>query len=128
MKYVLFAFITIVGCAPLNPHATPLEKAGEVIGRTVLCPLTLCMSEVGFAENYKNEQKRLVYEQWRWTLSPDERIQEDRRQAEAARSLAIALSGRPALIRPHVIPAQPGPSSLDCATNQLGMSFYTTCR
>jgi hypothetical protein len=128
MKYLLFVFITIVGCAPLNPHATSLGKTGEAIGRTILCPLTLCLSEVGFAENYKNEQKRLAYEQWRMTLTEAEQLREDRRQAEASRSLAIALSWRPALIRPHIMPTQPGHSSLDCATNQAGDSFYTTCR
>lgn len=128
MKYLLFAFIAIVGCAPLNPHATPLEKTGEFIGRTVLCPLTLCMSEVGFAQNYKNEQKQMVYEQWRQTLTETERSMEDRRRAEMERSLAIALSMRQPAVRLYPSPVQPANHLSQCATNQSGDSFYTTCR
>jgi len=127
MKYLLFAFITIVGCAPLNQHATPLEKVGEVIGRTVLCPLTLCMSEVGFAQNYKDEQNQMTYERWRQSLTAEERVQEDRRIAERDRSLAIMLSGRP-LFR-HVSPPTPQQprGAISCATNPIGDSLYTTC-
>ena len=129
MKYLPFAFLIIVGCAPLNPHATPLEQTGEFVGRTVLCPLTLCMSEVGFAQNYKNEQMQTSYEQWRQTLSETDRAQEDRRRADMERSLAIALSGRPTVIHPYQPRWMQGNTgTVSCATNQSGDSLYTTCR
>ena len=127
MKYLPFAFLIIVGCAPLNPHATPLEQTGEFVGRTVLCPLTLCMSEVGFAQNYKNEQRQAAYEQWRKTLTQVERDQEDRRQIEMDRLSAIVILSKPVVIHAHPMPAQQRMDTFSCFMNQAGTSFYTTC-
>lgn len=129
MRYlILFALLSISACAPLNPHSTPTEKAGEVALRTVLFPLTLGFSELGFYNNYQQAQRQGAYNQWYGTLSSEEKDREVRRQGDAERSLGIALSGRSAPVQAppiviHQAPAQPQ----RCTTTQLGMHWQTQC-
>lgn len=128
MRYLtLFALLIITACAPLNPHSTPTEKAGEVALRTVLFPLTLGFSELGFYNNYQQAQRQGAYRQWYGTLSREDQDREDRRQAEAARSVGIALSGRSAITQPPVVIQQAPAQPQRCTTTQLGIHWQTQC-
>lgn len=127
MKYIVSLAFILAACAPLNPTSTPLQKTGEAVGRTILCPLTLCFSEVGFYQNYQAEQKREAYEQWRVTLTPEEQDREDRRQAEAARSLAIGLAVQPRIISAHPVYTAPTVTTRNCVSNAVGTYLYTNC-
>ena len=80
-------FFLLTACAPLSKHDSVLGDIGEVAGRTLLCPITFCVSEIGFYNNWKEEQQAIAHQEnvqryWeRYSkLSPEEKDREDARR------------------------------------------------
>ncbi len=93
-------------CAPLHPHTSAWGDAGEVAGRVLLCPLTLCTSELILQKEHEADEQRFAYARWYNSLSLEARAHEDQREA---------VLRRPSLGRRFPAPAAPsehGPISI----------------
>lgn len=132
------AAFSFISCAPLNPNNSTLQDVGEITGRVLLCPLTLCMSEVGFKMNYEDEQRRRAYQQWYQGLSGEQQDREDRREAARLFGLGLALSGggpfrnfsaplAPAY-QPVPVPTYQPRQPTNCTTSFIGNQAYTNCQ
>ena len=142
--------VLVSGCADLILRDTDstAETTGKVAARVLLCPLTICMSEIGLAEAKGKEEReaqryeeQVRYRQWFKTLTPEQQERERDRQAqlEAARIQALGmLLGRGGfqLVQPAPYQApvyQPAPAittprqPLNCTSNRVGNQVYTNC-
>jgi len=126
--------LILSACAPLSYHESGWGDAGEIAGRTLLCPITLCLSEFVFYGEYKNEQRREAYANWYQQLSPAERDREDRRRADAMNALGMALMGggpRFQTYQPVPLPIQSVPMPYQaprtCTAVINGDYIYTQC-
>lgn len=116
-------------CAPLSSHNSALGTVGEVTGRVLLCPLTLCLSELMLAADYQDRQQRRAYNDWYWSLPPEERDREDRRQAARMQALGLALIGggiRPYTPAPRTTPVPP--PTLNCTSTSVGSQTWMNCQ
>ena len=146
MLLLILLFTVLAACAPLSKHDSVLGDIGEVAGRTLLCPITLCLSEVGFYNNWQNEQKGAAYNGWYQSLSPERQAAEDQRQHEreiaAMQALGMMNSGRgplgsgyappPPIYRRAPMPAyNPPPTEYrkgtNCTSTLNGNQVYTNC-
>src|SRR5690242_1917211 len=97
----LFSLVILSACAPLSQHDSWLGDTGEVVGRTLLCPVTLCISEYEIYSRWQQRQERQQYQAWYQSLSPEKQEREDQRRHERALAAAQALSmmnfGKPLL-------------------------------
>jgi hypothetical protein len=144
----LFLCLLIAGCAALNQNNSPLEDVGEVALRVLICPLTLCTSELIFkAEEHRKaeESQRAIqqyqYRQWISTLTPEQQaleyqLEAARIQAAGQALIGLGLSGgittSPSLQPvPRAIAPTPfvGQQSgiRSCVPQQLGASVYPDC-
>lgn len=142
MKYrlnimLVIAIALMTACAPLSKHDSILGDVGEVAGRAILCPLTLCISEMEFArqEHERTQQQRRAA--WYQSLTPEQQEREDQRQHERSLAAMQALSlmqlnrpifgGQPA--PQYQMPVYQQPSALtSCSSRVVGSSIYTDCR
>lgn len=140
---ILACLITLSGCSGLilRDNDSSSETAGKVAARVLLCPATLCISEIGIAEAKQEEQRAVEaqrYAEWFHRLSPEQQERELDRQArlDAARMQAIGMflgSGGfkfslPAPYQPP--PVQPVPTyrpPVNFMTNVTGSQAYTSC-
>ena len=145
----ILSLVILSACAPLSQHDSWLGDTGEVVGRTLLCPVTLCISEVEFYDKWKKEQEQHRYNAWYQSLSPEKQEREDQRRHERALAAAQALGmmnfGKPLLqyqpprrvyapnstVMPQLptnIPAQTR-QSVNCIsrTSPYGGQVYTEC-
>lgn len=99
--FTIVSLVILAACAPLSQHDSWLGDTGEVVGRTLLCPVTFCMSEVGFYDKWKREQEQYQYNAWYQAQSPERQALEDQRRHERAIAATQALGmmnfGRPIL-------------------------------
>ena len=108
--------LTLVSCAPLNPHNTPMEHVGEVTLRVIAFPLTLGISESIVASERrmqaKDEVRQAERAYWLSTLPPEQRLYVDRQETLAARA---ALMGIAPIFHPYTPPTyqSPVPTSAD---------------
>jgi len=108
--------LTLVSCAPLNPHNTPMEHVGEVTLRVIAFPLTLGISESIVASERrmqaKDEVRQAERAYWLSTLPPEQRLYVDRQETIAARA---ALMGIAPIFHPYTPPTyqSPVPTSAD---------------
>jgi hypothetical protein len=137
--FVWLLIASLSACAPLSKHDSIVGDAGEVIGRTLLCPVTLCMSEVAFSLQEEQRQYRAWYRQ----LSPEQQMLEDQRAHErglAAMQAVSAMQSRrmsepqplyhqdawqPYQARPSV--QQPPRQPMNCTSQLIGNQAYTNC-
>ena len=88
--------LTLVSCAPLNPHNTPMEDVGEVSLRVIGFPLTLGISESIVASERrmqaKDEARQAERAYWLSTLPPEQRRYVDRQEAIAARATLLGIA------------------------------------
>lgn len=126
---VLFCILVIVACAPLQRHDSAWGTAGEIALRTALCPLTLCLSELGKAMDYERAQRDAAYGQWYQGLSPEEQDRADRREAARLQALGLALSGGGPLQRPNASRVLPMPIAprVSCTEVQTGAFSQVNC-
>lgn len=133
MKSLLsvIAVFLFSACAPLSHHESAWGDAGEVIGRTLLCPITLCTSELMYAADYDRRQQYERREAWLRSLPPEQRAEELQREAAALNALGLSLMGggpfpayRPA---PYLAPAMPSTAPLSCTSTQAGAIVRTNC-
>lgn len=112
-------------------------------GRAVLCPLTLCFSEIGFYQKYKDEQRQEMYARWYHSLTPEQQEREDQRQHErslaamqalgymqAHRPLFNAQPSAPIQTPPRTMPywqPTPLPKTTNCISSVVGSQVYTNC-
>lgn len=123
---VLFSLSLLIGCAPLHPHSSAWGDAGEVAGRVLLCPLTLCTSELILQKEHEADEQRFAYARWYNSLSPEQRNHEDARSAAAAQALGLALSGGgPRFTAPA--PYQAPRPALNCTSYMIGDRAYVNC-
>jgi len=141
-----FSLLLLVtsACAPLHPHGSAWGNVGEVAGRVLLCPLTLCTSELILYSEHQAEERRFAYARWYNSLSPAQREQEDRREAARLQALGMALSGGgPRFTPPTWTPYAPPPVSVpppmyqpapvrplppvSCTSRAVGQQLYTDC-
>ena len=104
--------LILSACAPLQPHDSALGDAGEVAGRTALCAVSLCLSEVGMWDNYKRAQRARVT------------VHDARHDDAALLGLGMALSGGGPFQARTVAPR---PLALRCTSLMIGSSTYTEC-
>lgn len=78
--------LMLTACAPLSKHDSVLGNAGEIIGRTLLCSVTMCLSEVHYYNVWKHPEQEAQYKAWFESLTPEERAREFQRQHERALS------------------------------------------
>ena len=108
--------LTLVSCAPLNPHNTSMEDVGEVTLRVIVFPLTLGISESIVASERrmqaKDEARQAERAYWLSTLPPEQRLYVDRQETIAARA---ALMGIAPIFHPYTPPTyqSPVPTSAD---------------
>lgn len=142
---IILMSIILAACAPLSKHDSVLGDAGEVMGRAILCPVTLCLSEMGFYDNWKRDQRQQRYAQWYQSLTPEQQDREDQRQHEqriaATQALGMAMIGGPILrytpparITPpmHSMPTYGSQQTfprlrLNCTSQQIGGYTNTDC-
>ena len=106
--------LILSACAPLQPHDSALGDAGEVAGRTVLCAVSLCLSEVGMWGNYERAQRARVT------------VHDARHDDAALLGLGMALSGGgPFQARPRIAPVAPPCQNI--IANQIGSATYLNC-
>ena len=102
--------LTLVSCAPLNPHNTPMEDVGEVTLRVIGFPLTLGISESIVASERrmqaKDEARQAERAYWLSTLPPEQRLYVDRQETIAARA---ALMGIAPIFHPYTPPTYQSP-------------------
>lgn len=141
MSLILFLILAFLAtaCAPLSKHESVLGDAGEVIGRTLLCPVTFCFSEIGFYNNWKLEQEKLEYSRWYNALSDDEKNFEDLRQAHRYQLMGMIMHGRqfqPMTLTPSAPFAPmhsinegtlPPRQRTNCVSNAIGNQVHTNC-
>jgi hypothetical protein len=100
--------LTLVSCAPLNPHNTPMEDVGEVTLRVIGFPLTLGISESIVASERrmqaKDEARQEERAYWLSTLPPEQRLYVERQETLAARA---ALMGIVPIFHPYTPPTYP---------------------
>lgn len=113
-------------CAPLHPHTSAWGDAGEVAGRVLLCPLTLCTSELILQKEHEADEQRFAYARWYNSLSLEARAHEDQREAVRLQALGFALSGGGPRF---TVPATPSQSrqTLSCASRAVGTWTYLDC-
>lgn len=142
MKHLLLSIVLLVtACAPLSKHDSILGDTGEVLGRAVLCPLTLCFSEIGFYQKYKDEQRQEMYARWYQSLTPEQQAREDQRQHErsiaAMQALGYMQAHRPLFNLPPPAPVQSPAYNqqpawrpkerTQCNSQVIGNQVYTNC-
>jgi hypothetical protein len=140
---VIGVFISGCGDLILRDTDSATEKTGKVAARVLLCPLTFCFSELGLAQNKRNEEQQLGYQRWFQTLTPEQQEREyDRqayREAAAMRALGFALSsGGPMrsyapVYQPPVMQPLPGYNlpqrqRFNCQSSQIGNQTMTNCQ
>ena len=145
----ILSLVILSACAPLSHHDSWIGDTGEVVGRTLLCPVTFCMSEVGFYDNWKRQQEQARYARWYDAQSPERQAIEDQRQHErslaAAQALGMMNFGRPMLqyqpprrvYAPNQAPMPQLPTNIQTQTRQsvtcisrtrpYGGHVYTEC-
>ena len=87
----ILSLVILSACAPLSQHDSWLGDTGEVVGRTLLCPVTLCISEYEIYDRWQQRQERQRYQAWYQSLSPEKQEREDQRRHERALAAAQAL-------------------------------------
>lgn len=132
-----FAWV-LLSCAPLNPQNSTVGDIGEVTWRVLLCPLTLCLSEVELKRQKQDAAQRAAYQSWYHGLSSEQQDREDRREEARLFGLGLALSGGgpfrnfsapPAQVYQSVpVPITPLRRPTLCTTDVMGSSAYTTCQ
>lgn len=120
------SLLLVSACAPLHPHTSAWGDAGEVVGRVLLCPLTLCTSELILQKEHEAEEQRFAYARWYNSLSPEARAHEDQREAVRLQALGFALSGGGPRF---TVPAAPSQSrqTLSCTGRAVGTWTYLDC-
>ena len=102
MKTLLaVSLLLFTACAPLSRHDSVLGDVGEVAGRAILCPITICLSELHFYEEWekeKRQEQQRQYNAWYESLSPERQADEDQRRHErqlgAMQALGMMNMGR----------------------------------
>lgn len=110
---VLLSLSLLTACAPLQPHSSAWGDAGEVAGRTVLCAVSLCMSELGLYQNAEDAKRRTA-------------LSDDRHDDAALMGLGMALSGGGPFTPRPVAPAV-RPLTLQCTSATIGTATYLNC-
>lgn len=100
----MFAGLLLImsGCSGLILRDTdsPAETTGKVVSRIILCPITICISEIGVAEakqqEWRQEAQRQDNERFSH-MTPEQQERELNRQSyeriAALQGLGFALSG-----------------------------------
>ena len=115
--FVLMGLLSLLSsaCAPLQPHESAWGDAGELAGRTALCAVSLCLSEVGQWGNYERTQRS------RGT------VRDESHDDAALLGLGMALSGdgpfRPRA--PFLTPS--APPCRNVMGTQVGPTTYLNC-
>lgn len=130
----------MTACAPLSKHDSVMGDIGEVAGRALLCPLTLCISEMEFARQWKEQEQQARYGQWYHSLTPEQQAREDQRAHErqlgAMQALGMINQGR-GILGPSYTPPPVRPYDFsvptyqrrgtNCTSNVVGTQVYTNC-
>jgi hypothetical protein len=107
MKLTIIGVLLLVlmGCSDLivREADTGGVITGKVATRALLCPLTLCFSELGIADQKEREARQMQNaEYWRWvrSLPPEEqareyRLEEARILATGQAMLGLGIGGGP---------------------------------
>jgi hypothetical protein len=102
--------LTLVSCAPLNPHNTPMEDVGEVTLRVIGFPLSLGISESIIAAERrmqaKDEARQAERAYWLSTLTPQQRLYVNRQETLAARATRLGIAP---IFHPYTPPTYPQP-------------------
>ena len=136
----LYLFLLLLsGCSGLilREDDSGLETTGKVMSRILLCPVTICFSELAIRDEREKEVrawKEQEYRHWLSTLSPEQRAQEyaleqARIQAAGQALMGLGFSGGPFRMpapQPAVQPSRTTPP-VSCTSNQIGASVYTNC-
>ncbi len=134
------ALLVLGGCSSLilREDDSGLETTGKVVARVLLCPVTICLSELEISETRQREiraWKEQEYRHWLSTLSPEQRAQEyaleqARIQAAGQALMGLGFSGGP--FRTTPIPSsapayQPQSNPRTCTYNAIGQTLYQNC-
>jgi hypothetical protein len=138
--------LVISGCAGLaiTDEDSGVVTTGKVAARVLLCPVTLCFSELGIAEQRRQAvrdeeraREQRQYRAWMRTLSPEQQERERDRQTRLDAALLQAwgmyMQTRPFHQEP--VPGyQPPPSApivplppRSCTTQVIGDIAHTNC-
>lgn len=149
---VVLAVFTLTSCASLilRESDDPQERATKFATRILLCPITLCISELNISEKKQDEARQERQAQyWRWvrSLPPEEqareyRLEEARIQAAGQALLGLGMGGglfripptptapayqpQPTPVLPLAAPARPLPP-VSCTSQRVGQTVYTDC-
>lgn len=141
MIYLLSVLVvlTVAGCSGLaiTDEESGMVTAGKVAARVVLCPVTLCFSELGMAEQRRQAereearaQEQARYRAWVRTLSPEQQERERDRQArlDAAMLQAWGMSRQTWPFHHEPVSGSQPPRALTCTTIGSGGYANTLCR
>jgi hypothetical protein len=98
LSFLLIPFLCL-SCAPLQPHDSAFGDAGEVAIRVLICPLTLCTSELMLAMDAKaqvqRQQQQEAYARWVQSLTPEQQVylEGQRINGAGAAMLGLGFSG-----------------------------------
>ncbi len=133
------SLILLAGCSGLilREDDSGLETTGKVVARVLLCPVTVCLSELEISEIEQREirdRKERDYLRWLNSLSPERRAEElaleqARTQAAGMALFGLGLSGGPFRLPTSPPAVQPSRSvpPISCTSNRAGQSVYTNC-
>lgn len=134
------SLLVLAGCSGLilREDDSGLETTGKVAARVLLCPMTICFSELAIRDERDKEiraWKEQEYRHWLSTLSPEQRAQEytlerARIQAAGQALMGLGFSGGPfrtAPITPPVPAYQPQSNPRTCTYNAIGQTLYQNC-
>lgn len=133
------SFLVLAGCRGLilREDDSGLETTGKVVARVLLCPVTICLSELEISETRQREiraWKEQEYRHWLSTLSPEQRAEEyalerARIQAAGQALMGLGLGGpfRTTPVRPPVPAYQPQSNPRTCTYNAIGQTLYQNC-
>jgi len=136
---VCISLMLLAGCNGLilREDDSGLETTGKVAARILLCPMTICLSELDIAETRQREiraWKEQEYRHWLSTLSPEQRAQEyaleqARIQAAGQALMGLGFGGpfRTAPIQPPTPPTQYRSAPKTCTYNAIGQTLYQNC-
>jgi hypothetical protein len=146
-----FTIFALTGCADLliRDWDEPEDKVNKVVARVLLCPITLCLSELDLAlikEREEREERQAQYWRWVHSLPPEEqdrhyRLEEARIQAAGRAMMGFWMGGgfqntagpaqplyqpAPTPVMPLAPAVRPAPP-VSCTSRAVGQMVYTDC-
>ena len=143
--FLMFPILLIVsGCSDLilRDSDSAGQTTGKVMARILLCPITVCFSELSLAVDQRDEERAAKEAaHWRWvrSLPPEQQareyaLEEARIRAAGQALLGLGIGGGIIKPPPPMPVYQPTPAPIlqptmprSCTSQHMGQTTYTNC-